>query len=61
MSFMRLGLSLAGLAMAVAVALPGQEKSGPSITLKPVKYAGLADTVLQNRGKVIVVDLWQFG
>jgi hypothetical protein len=43
-----------------ALAAPAQEKSGTPVTLKTVKYAGLAETVLQHRGKVVVVDLWGF-
>ena len=40
--------------------VPAQNKTVPDITLKTVKYAGLADAVAQNRGKVVVVDLWAF-
>ena len=34
-----------------------QEKGGP-IDVKVVKYDGLKEAVLQNRGKVVVVDFW---
>jgi len=34
---------------------PAEEK----VTTKVVNYAGLADFIKQNRGKVIVVDFWQ--
>jgi len=47
--------------MAIAAfAARAQEKAGPPVTLKAVKYAGLADAVLHQRGKVVVVDLWGF-
>lgn len=29
--------------------------------VKVVKYSGLGDIVFQNRGKVVVVDLWGIG
>jgi len=32
-----------------------QEKG---VTVQEVKYAGLQDLVLKNRGKVVVVDFW---
>jgi hypothetical protein len=35
----------------------GQEKVGP-IELKVVKYDGLKEAVLKNRGKVVLVDFW---
>src|SRR5262249_53186927 len=34
-----------------------QEKSG-EVTYKIVKYEGLTDAILKNRGKVLVVDFW---
>lgn len=48
------------LLLLAALPAVGQEKAGDKIALKPVKYAGLAETIVQNRGKVIVVDLWGF-
>ena len=38
-----------------AIAIP-QEKG--DITLQVVKYDGLKQAVLQNRGKVVLVDFW---
>jgi thiol-disulfide isomerase/thioredoxin len=56
----RTGLS--GL-LGVLVLLPQgaarpQEKSGAAVDLKVVPYEGLAQAILNNRGKVIVVDFW---
>lgn len=36
----------------------GQEKKGGAVELKVVKYDGLAEAVLKNRGKVVLVDFW---
>ena len=39
--------------------LSGQNKTAePAVTVKTVKYAGLADAVVQQRGKVVLVDFW---
>ena len=60
---MRIATCITGFFTVMAIAAfaaRAQEKAGPPVTLKAVKYAGLADTVLQNRGKVVVVDLWGF-
>jgi thiol-disulfide isomerase/thioredoxin len=35
-----------------------QEKGGDTVTLKVVKYDGLVDAILKNRGKVVIVDFW---
>ena len=35
-----------------------QEKTGGDVTYKVVKYEGLVDAILKNRGKVLVVDFW---
>jgi hypothetical protein len=60
-------LCRAGLSSLVAVALllghgsaqaPAQGKDG--VELRVVKYAGLAQEVAKHRGKVIVIDFWQF-
>ena len=51
-------VGLAVLALSQGAAWP-QEKSG-DITLQVVKYDGLAEAVTRNRGKVIVIDFWQF-
>jgi hypothetical protein len=37
---------------------PEQGKGG--VDLRVVKYDGLAQEILKHRGKVIVIDLWQF-
>jgi thiol-disulfide isomerase/thioredoxin len=48
----------AGLAgMLLFAALPAAAQDA-SITLQPVKYAGLAEAVARHRGKVVLVDLW---
>jgi hypothetical protein len=36
----------------------GITRAEDAITVKEVKYAGLADIIKKNKGKVIVVDLW---
>jgi hypothetical protein len=54
------GLGLLAGALLVGGVAHTQEaadKGNPRV----VKYAGLADVVLKNRGKVILVDLWHVG
>jgi len=46
---------MAALALFIPATGMAQEKG---VTLKTVKYAGLKDAVLKNRGKVVVVDVW---
>src|SRR5581483_9397992 len=48
-------LPMAALALFIPATGMAQEKG---VTLKTVKYAGLKDAVLKNRGKVVVVDVW---
>jgi hypothetical protein len=60
MSAVRRTVGLAGVLLLAALSSPAQEKAGGPVTLKTVKYAGLAEAVVQNRGKVVVVDLWGF-
>ena len=38
---------------------PAPGGGGTPVELKTVKYAQLAETIEANRGKVILVDLWQ--
>jgi hypothetical protein len=47
-------------AMLLVMGLPltGQNNTAPAATVKTVKYAGLADAILQQRGKVVLVDFW---
>jgi hypothetical protein len=58
---------VAGLSSFVAAALflgqgaaqaPEQGKGG--VDLRVVRYSALAQEVLKHRGKVIVLDFWQF-
>src|SRR4051812_12240045 len=35
-----------------------QEKAAGAVDLKLVRYGGLAEVVLSNRGKVVIVDFW---
>jgi hypothetical protein len=35
---------------------PGQ--AVPEVELRVVKYEGLKDAVLKNRGKVVLIDFW---
>ncbi len=58
MTAIRLGACLA-LMLLVALTAEPQEQS-PAVALRAVKYSGLAETVAQLRGKVVVVDLWAF-
>jgi thiol-disulfide isomerase/thioredoxin len=58
-------LRLAGLTGMLGLLLllrPGaarpQEKGGPAVDLKLVRYDGLAELIRKNRGKVILVDFW---
>jgi hypothetical protein len=59
MHMMRLTAGLAVIALLAVLPIAAQEKTD-AVTLKTVKYAGLADTIVQHRGKVVVVDLWGF-
>ncbi len=47
-----LGFGLAGI-----MALAGHAQDA-SIQLQVVKYDGLKDAVLKNRGKVVLIDFW---
>ena len=53
---------MAGLMMLLAVlpAAAQPQPKEPTVTLKTVKYAAMAETIVQHRGKVVVVDLWGF-
>jgi thiol-disulfide isomerase/thioredoxin len=41
-------------------ATPSISQDKAAVTLRTAKYSGLAEAVAQNRGKVVVVDLWAF-
>ena len=49
------GLVLLALALGSA-STQAQDK----VEIKVVKYAGLADTIKALKGKVVLVDFWQF-
>jgi hypothetical protein len=53
---------LAALCLFPGTAARPQEKSGgeKQIDLQVVKYDRLAQEVLKHRGKVVVIDMWQF-
>jgi thiol-disulfide isomerase/thioredoxin len=54
-------VSYLGAALAAVLATgtsQGQEASPAKIEAAVVKYDGLADVVLKNKGKVVVVDFW---
>jgi hypothetical protein len=55
-----LGLGLVGAALLLGGPARTQD-AGDKGNPKVVNYAGLADAVLKNRGKVVVVDLWHVG
>jgi hypothetical protein len=48
---------LLGLASMLAT-LPGAAQDKSEIKLEVVKYDGLKDAVLRNRGKVLLIDFW---
>ena len=48
---------LLGLAASLA-SLPGAAQDKSDIKLEVVKYDGLKDAVLRNRGKVVLIDFW---
>jgi hypothetical protein len=50
-------LGLAAGLLLIAGPAAAQEK----IDARVVNYAGLADVVLKNRGKVVYVDFWDTG
>jgi thiol-disulfide isomerase/thioredoxin len=50
-------LALAGLVLLDQQTARPQQK-GDNVGLKVVKYDGLADEILKNRGKVVIVDFW---
>src|SRR5437764_1022602 len=49
---------LLGVLLLVPGAARPQEKAGPGIDRKVVKYDALAALILENRGKVVIVDFW---
>jgi hypothetical protein len=51
------GLGALGMLFVAASAAGAQEKADVPV----VKYAGLADAVIKNRGKVVLVDIWHLG
>jgi hypothetical protein len=48
---------LLGIATTLA-SLPGAAQEKSDIKLEVVKYDGLKDAVLRNRGKVLLIDFW---
>jgi thiol-disulfide isomerase/thioredoxin len=52
-----MGFGLCSLLVFVCGDSMGQEK-GDGVTLKVVKYDGLKETIVKNRGKVVLVDFW---
>ena len=55
MTALRTLLSLGTLAVLCVTAGPAQDKK---IEMIPVKYDGLKQEVLKQRGKVVLVDFW---
>jgi len=56
---MRIVISVACLLAATAVVVQGAlAQSTGMVEVKKVKWAGLADFIKVNKGKVIVVDFW---
>jgi hypothetical protein len=60
MPMFRLPTGLAAALLLAALPAAAQNQPGGAVTLRTVKYAGLAEEVVKNRGKVVVVDLWGF-
>ena len=52
------GLSMVALALIGANAAPGQGEG--DIAAPVVKYDVLKETIVKNRGKVVLVDFWAF-
>lgn len=42
----------------ILISAPGRAQEKGEIKLEVVKYDGLKDAVLRNRGKVVLVDFW---
>ena len=55
---LRLTVCLTGMMALASLPVAAQNKANAKVALKSVKYDGLAETITQNRGKVILVDLW---
>ena len=55
MTALRTLFSLGALAVLCVTAGPAQDKKTEMI---PVKYDGLKEAVLRQRGKVVLVDFW---
>ena len=53
-------LLLAGLGGCAGNQATGPTAGESGVDVKPVTYGGLQDTVKQLRGKVVVVDFWEF-
>ena len=54
-------LALAGAAWWLAQGFAQTPEAGAGgVTLRVVKYDGLAREIVKHRGKVVVIDLWQF-
>jgi hypothetical protein len=58
MQVLRLTIGLMGMLALALMPVAAQNKADDKVTLKTVKYAGLAETIAQNRGKVILIDIW---
>jgi hypothetical protein len=52
--------TLLGAALFLGHGLAQAPEQGPGVALRVVKYDGLAQEVLKHRGKVVVIDMWQF-
>jgi hypothetical protein len=49
---------LSGPLLALSLGAVYAQTSGDAINVRIVKYDGLKDIVLKNRGKVVIVDFW---
>ena len=51
-------LALLGALWLLAQGAAQTQQKGAAVDLKVVKYEALAETIQQNRGKVVIVDFW---
>jgi hypothetical protein len=52
--------TLAALFVVALAVSPAATQKTPDIDVQIVKYDGLKDAVLKNRGKVILIDFWGY-
>ena len=58
MRYRSIGVALGMSAAMLLAGPPGGAQDKRDIKLEVVKYDGLKDAVLRNRGKVVLIDFW---